>query len=175
MSSTFLPIANLAERHIGLTYALAECYFEAACVCLDRFHVPPEEFLLKSKDDSKVNLTWKPPRTREIGAWANRDDATRDGAYACAIAAVELVLGMFAVRRAETLTGADYYIASINKRPDDLETCCRLEVSGTNLDKNEVKRRLKAKIQQLRDGQSNLPAMAAIIGFQVKIILLESI
>jgi len=45
---------------------------------------------------------------RELAAWANADDATRDGAYAIALGALEAGFGLLATSRAETLTGADY-------------------------------------------------------------------
>lgn len=174
MTLPLLPIDKLADRHAGLTPALAETYLEAASVCLDRHHEPPQEFLLKNeKLEKKVSVIWISPDERCFRAWANIDDAVRDGAYACAIASVELLLGLFAVRRAETLTGADYNVSPINEIIEDLENCYRLEVSGTNLDIYEVKKRLKAKVIQAREGQSNLPAFAVIVGFKVNLILIQ--
>lgn len=174
MKLLLLPIKSMADRHVGLTPALAATYLEAACVCLDRYHVSPKEFLLKNEQSEKKALVvWEPPDDRCSAAWANLDDATRDGAYACAIASVELFLGFFAVRRAETLTGADYYISPVNKITDDLENCYRLEVSGTSLDIYEAKKRLKRKVIQAKEGQSNLPAIAVIVGFQIKLILMQ--
>jgi hypothetical protein len=153
MTLPLLPICKMADRHVGLTPALANNYLEAACVCLDRIHVPPQEFSLKNERfKKKVRVVWESPNKRCRGAWANIDDATRDGAYACAIATTELFFGLFAVRRAETLTGADYYVSPINKMTEDLENCYRLEVSGTNLNIYEVKKRLKAKVTQVKEG-----------------------
>ena len=56
-----------------------------------------------------------------------------------------------------------------------MENCFRLEVSGTNLDKAEVKKRLRIKIEQTKKGNSNLPALAAIVGFKVHLILLQTV
>lgn len=174
MSTPSLPLTNLADRHIGLTPALAESYLEAARVSLDHHHAPPQEFLLRNGSVEMASLVhWEPADARCHGAWANRDDATRDGAYAVAIAATELSLGLYTVRRAETLTGADYYVAPINEIPEDLEDCLRLEVSGTNLGEYEVQRRLRNKVNQTLEGQSNLPAVAVVVGFQVKLIGLQ--
>lgn len=92
-----------------------------------------------------------------------------------AIAATELLRGMVAVHRAETRTGADYYIAPLGQELEDLENWFRLEVSGTNSDKSEVKRRLRIKLDQAKQGKSNLPALAAIVGFKVQIILLQTV
>ncbi|HEY7617774.1 MAG TPA: hypothetical protein VH744_13295, partial [Terriglobales bacterium] len=67
------------------------------------------------------------------------------GAYACALAATELARGYVAVGRAETRTGADYYIALSGQIIEDLEDCLRLEVSGTDSEVSVVKTRLKGK------------------------------
>ncbi len=171
-----LPLNNLEERHFGLTRSIADCFCEAACICLDRNHVPPQEFDLKGNDfEKKALVEWDPPDDRCIRAWANKDDATRDGAYACALATTELCLGLYAARRAETLTGADYYVSPDPGSTEDFENCLRLEVSGTNMDDYEVNRRLKTKVSQAFAGKSNLPAIAAVVGFKVKKILIEKV
>jgi len=173
MTKPLLPLSNMADRHVGLTKALAESYLEAARVSLDRHHKPPQEFTLRDGSIEQAALVvWEPPDDRCRGAWANRDDATRDGAYACAIAAAELSLGLYAVKRAETLTGADYYAAFINQVSQD---CLRLEVSGTNLNEYEVQRRLRNKVKQAQKGKSNLPALAVVVGFRVKLVSMQTI
>jgi hypothetical protein len=119
-------------------------------------------------------VSWEVSDDRTRGALANRDDATRDGAYGCIIASVELSEGLYAVKRAETKTGADYYVAPAGKTIDDLEDCWRLEVSG--LDKGNdaaVARRLREKVQQTKDGASNLPAIAGVIGFEILRVRIE--
>jgi hypothetical protein len=176
MAIPLLPLNNLAERHHGLTPAVAESYLEAARVCLDRHHKSPQQFRLKNQaSEQRAQVEWQPPDERCRRAWANEDDATRDGAYVCALAATELSLGLLAVRRAETLTGADYYVAPIDSQTDDLENCLRLEVSGTNLDTYEVDRRLRIKVRQVQEGRSNLPALAVVVGFQVKLISMQPV
>lgn len=171
-----LPLANMADRHPGLTAALAESYLEAARVCLDRHHTPPQDFSIENdKTESLASVDWLPADERIRLAWANETDAARDGAYACALAAAELQMGFCAVMRAETLTGADYYIAPLGTSHQDLEDCLRLEVSGTNLDNYEVRRRLRNKVNQAERGSSSLPAIAAVVGFGAKLILMESV
>lgn len=176
MSSPKLPLNNIAARHKGLTNSIAESYCEAARVCLDRHHTSPEKFTLN--DDALENLTiveWEETDEQCKKAWANKDDATRDGAYAVAIAATELSRGLFAVKRAETLTGADYYIAPFGKDIEDLEDCLRLEVSGTDLNESQIKQRLIKKVNQALSGKSNLPALAAVVGFKAKMILIKTV
>ncbi len=110
----------MAERHRALTPSVAGSYLEAARVCLDRHHSSPKEFTLEdNKFESIATVEWEVTGDRVQAAWANAGDATRNGAYALAIAAVELLRGMVAVRRAETRTGADYYIASLDQELED--------------------------------------------------------
>ncbi|SRR6266542_5169614 len=131
MALPLLPLHNMAERHNGLTVHVAGGYLEAARVCLDRHHVAPQEFTIQDdKSESRALVEWETTDERCRGAWANKDDSVRDGAYACIIAATELSRGCYAVRRAETLTGADYYVGNGEDISEDLEGCFRLEVSG---------------------------------------------
>ena len=176
MENHRLPLENMHERHYGLTKIVSDYYLEATKICLDRNFPPPQKFCLRS-DELEISavVEWEPPDERCKRAWANKNDATRDGAYACALAATELCLDLYAVSRAENLTGADYYIGPSNQPLEDLENCYRLEVSGTDKDSSEVKKRLKEKIIQAQSGQSNLPAIAAIVGFKVKIIHIQKV
>lgn len=169
-----LPIEDMHTRHDGLTKAIADCYTEAARVCLDRHHTPPEDIRIDSHGTAHAAIAdWEPTDDQIRGAWANTDDATRDGAYAVALAAAEVSEGLVAVHRAETRTGADYYIAPKGKTIDDLEECLRLEVSGVDrgLD-SAVVQRLKVKLKQTAAGASNLPAMAGVVGFRAALVLL---
>lgn len=172
-----LPISNMEQRHAGLTQAIADSYAEAAGVCLDRHHQPPTVFDLDASGDRlSATALWRAPDERTRRAWANRNDATEAGAYACILAAVELAAGLVAVRRAETMTGADYYVACPGNAADDLESCLRLEVSGVDRGpRPEAARRLAQKLDQLAGGASNLPAMAGVIGFEAQAILLAEL
>jgi hypothetical protein len=170
-----LPLHNLADRHRGLTPAVSDAYTEAARVCLDRHHVPPIDVIISNDGENVDTIAiWEPTDERQKAAWANELDATRDGAYACALAAIELTNGMVAVGRAETKTGADYYVAKPGDMVEDLEDCYRLEVSG--VDKGSqgiVEQRVRDKLNQAAVGASNLPAIAGVVGFRVKLVILQ--
>src|SRR5262245_37760814 len=161
MTRPQLPLENLADRHAGLTPAIAQTFAEAASVCLDRHHAPPVEFTLERREEATgATVGWMPPDNRICAAWANETDATEAGAYGCVLAAVELLDNLVAVRRAETGTGADYYIAPLGTSVDDLEQALRLEVSGTDRGAEDVVRqRLQAKTRQASEGNSNVPAI----------------
>ncbi len=121
-------------------------------------------------------MTWEPPDDRTEAVWGNRDDATRDGAYAMAIAAVEAECGMVAISRSEVRTGADYYVAPAEADPQDLEEAVRLEVSGTDVGgESTVQRRLREKVQQTKDGISDTPAIACVIGFKARRVAMEEV
>ena len=118
-------------------------------------------------------VAWEPVGERVKSAWANETDATEAGAYACVLAAVELRYGMVAVRRAETRTGSDYYIALRDTWAGDLENLIRLEVSGVDRGTPAaVARRLNDKLEQTARGDSSLPAIAGVVGFRARLIRL---
>ena len=117
-----LPIHDMAGRHEGLTESIANAWLEGARVCLDRHHQPPVEFEIRRSPDSMVVVVnWAVTDVRTRNAWANADDATSLGAYCCVLAALEAVDGLLAVRRAETGTGADYYVSLLGASTFDLE------------------------------------------------------
>ncbi len=163
-----LPLDDLSARHPGLTKPIGDSYSEAVNVCLNRYHSPPTEMTAEYTGQSvECVAEWNQPDVRTIRAWANDIDTTEAGAYGVSLAAVEAIGGLVAVRRAETLTGADYYVAPIGSNPDDLENCFRLEVSGVSAgDRAAVESRLRSKLEQTAKGKSNLPALASVIGFK---------
>jgi len=167
----------MAERHPGLTPAVAAAYVEAACVCLDRHHKSPVDIdIANSGELETVVAEWAESDERTRGAWANEIDATEAGAYACALAAVELAEGLVAIHRAETRTGADYYIGPAGLTAVDLEECLRLEVSGMDrAGGTAVEQRLREKLTQAAAGASNLPAMAGVVAFKACRIALSRV
>jgi hypothetical protein len=172
MSQPSHCLDNLAERHPGLTAAIATYFHEAARVCLSRHHSPPTEFSYRDETGKAVmRVDWVPPDERTLQAWANEIDTTEAGAYACALASVERVKGLVAIHRAQTETGADYYLAPAGKTLADLEECFRLEVSGTDLLRREVQRRLRQKVKQALAANHPLPAIAIVVGFRTLLVL----
>jgi|SRR5581483_3508993 hypothetical protein len=172
-----ITLDALEQRHYGLTAAVAGAYKEAASVCLNRHHGSPIELTLSDNGtESAAELAWSAPDDRTMGAWANDTDATEAGAYACVIASLEELRGFFAVRRAETGTGADYYVGPSGSGKHDLENCFRLEVSGVGAgDRKDVSKRLLGKVQQARNGNSSLPALAGVMGFAAKLLLVQDV
>jgi hypothetical protein len=171
-----LPLENMADRHIGLTPSLAGSFLEAARVCLDRHHRSPTDFDYQNDQEEGITtVRWEVTDKRTRDAYNNESEATRDGAYIFALAALEMMSGLVAVRRAENQTGADYYVAPIGETSEDLEGCWRLEVKGTDQSKVRMRSKLKEAVTQLLAGDSNLPAIAAVIGFRERLIILMTV
>ena len=168
-----LRFSDLATRHPGVSAGIGLSYEEAASVCLERHHTSPATFSIRDNaTSSEADSSWMSPNDALKSAWANEIDTTEAGGYAVALAAVELTRGLVAIRRAETRTGADYYLDSVGAAPDDLETAIRLEVSGSAAaTPAALETRLKQKLAQTEAGESNLPAMAVVVGFEPLLVL----
>lgn len=175
MSLPRLEINHLDRRHPGVNSHAAGYLHDAARVCLHRHHRSPVEMTVRSDSGAtRAEVHWNEPDANCQATHNNADDATRDGACACVIAAVELTEGLVAVSRAHTKTGADYYVMPRGSRTDDLENAVRLEVSGLNLGaEHDVAARLNRKVAQLREGRSSLPAIAGVVGFRERLLLLR--
>jgi hypothetical protein len=101
-----LPFANLSSRHPGISDGIGLCYEEAARVCLDRDHSSPVTIsITDNAGEAEVEASWIATTAALKAAWANEIDATEAGASALALATVELLRGLVAIRRAETRTG----------------------------------------------------------------------
>ena len=170
MTKSVLNIAALSERHIGVTLSVGEGFLEAARVCLDRHHEPPQDFVVVDNEvASEAKVSWEASDQRIRNTWANADDTTEAGAYCLALANAELTRGLYAVSRAQKRTGVDYYLGPAGSTPEDLEMSMRLEVSGTDDTMlSVVYARLKQKMDQAARVDSNLPAMATVVGFALK-------
>jgi hypothetical protein len=166
-----LRFEDLAERHDIDPHQL-QGYANAAKVRLEAHHTSPVNFEVGCRGETVIyEVNWAPIDDKLRRSYNNADDAKRDGAYVMAFAAVEDLEGMVSIGRAETKTGADYYVAPAGTNPSDLENAFRLEVSGTDGTPAEARQRLKEKQEQTRKGAGTEPAIAAVVGFKTKLIL----
>ena len=176
MSKPSLRLHDLDQRHPGVSRGVSVGYSEAASVCLDRHHAPPVDLNIERPTPIEVSAEWTPPDDGVKRAWANETDTTEAGAYCVALAAVETTDGLVAIARAETRTGADYYLGPQGASPDDLEKSHRLEVSGVDDGSPSlVKTRLRQKMEQAAAGRSSLPAIAAVVGFAARQIVIADV
>ena len=121
MNTSYKPklrLESLHERHTGLTASLSGTFCEAASVCLSRHHDSPINMDIVNNGITNIHMVEFPkPDVRALNAWANDIDTTENGAYGVSLAVVEVEEQLIAVRRAETLTGADWYVAPIGLTP----------------------------------------------------------
>ncbi len=161
-------------RHPGVSLGVCEDFSEAAEVCLARHHNPPKTVISIDCRGTKSEreLLWNTPDETVQRAHNNRDDATRDAAYIVSLSIMEKEIGMVAISRTDTRTGADYYIGMPGSL--DLEEAYRLEISGVdNGDGSVIRKRLREKEAQARRGDSSLPAYACVVGFREASALLS--
>lgn len=173
-----LPLENMELRHPGLTAAMAQMFFEAASICLSRHHSRPSIVDIEVAEGGKLQarMDWLQGTPQMKRAYANIIDSTEWGAYGVSLAALELKSGLVAVQRAETLSGADYYVAPSTASNDDLEDAFRLEVSGTDLGARQICRaRLTKKVEQTKSAGHTKPALAAVVGFAEKLVLMSDV
>jgi hypothetical protein len=177
LRSIHLQTLKLDHAHPGLTEARAHAHAEAACVCVARHHRSPVEYTVWNQASrSSLLLEWDAPDERQLAAWANTNEATEAGAVGLVLAALEACAGLVAVRRAETRTGADYYVGPPGSGREDLEQCFRLEISGVDHGPASlVHGRVFEKVQQTLRGESNLPALVGVVGFKVSLVVLEPV
>jgi len=177
MTKRSLPFRDLFNRHPGVTLGPSESYSEAASVCLDRHHISPVDFTIERGNSTLQTIAeWETPSERIRRSWANETDRTTNGAYGLALAAIEISDNLVAVGRAENGTGADYYLGPANGSLEDFEQCFRLEVSGVDHGgTNTLNTRLRQKKERALTGKSNLPAIAAVVGFLATQILIADV
>lgn len=168
-----LDIQGLSERHKGVSRGIASAYSEAVSVCLHKHHSPPVHYDLRDNNDHyEAMVDWEVPSGELIGAWGNDIDVVEWAAYGLALAGIELTRGLVALGRAETKSGADYYLGLADDDVKDLETVKRLEVSGVGAGAEAaIQSRLKKKLLQAAQGASDVPAVASIVGFGTPLIL----
>lgn len=167
-----ISLEELHTRHPGLTAAVCAAYAEAAAVCLARHHRSPRAVRTTGEAvEQSYEVSWRGPSEQQQAAWANHEDATRDGAYSVALAIVEAHLGLVTTARTAARSGSDYYLvpaaAATGPGELDLEDAIRLEVSGIGEPTTEaaVLHRLGRKVDQARRASSALPALAAVVAF----------
>ena len=136
MTPSYLPLTDMANRHRGLTQPIATSYLEAARVCLDRHHTSPTEFVVQNGTEAVgVLVEWEATDERSRGVWANHIDTTEAGAYACALAAVEVTGGLVAygVRRLvpEQTTTSVLQISRLMISRGACDSKCLVRIEGT--------------------------------------------
>ena len=121
-----LPLQEMWVRHPGLTPEIAAYFLQAARVCFDRHHMTPTQFTLRESPEELVaQVDWEPADERCRAAWANEIDTTEAGAYACTLAATELMRGWLRYGgRRPALAQQELWAVLDNVRCVVLDACC---------------------------------------------------
>jgi hypothetical protein len=151
-------------------------YAEVASVMLDRFHrAPPPPTPAEVAHDGHAyaaEVGWHEPDDRQRRSHANSLDATAEGAYALAFAAVT-ALGYVVRYRAQHGSGSDYVVSRVGEPDNDY---WKLEVSGTaEGDDGDVRARLEQKVDQVAGGDLRRPGLAAVVRFSKVIVVLRKV
>lgn len=151
-------------------------YVEAASVMLDRFHQappPPTPAEVTHDDDAReAHLHWHEPDDRQRRSHANGLDATAEGAYALAFAAVA-ALGYVVRYRALHGSGSDFVVTRVGEPDNDY---WKLEVSGiAEGDDGEVRARLREKLEQVARGDLRRPGLAAVVRFSKVVVAIRRV
>ena len=175
-AAPLLDLDTLPDRCVRLAPNKVRALAEAAAVMLDKFHTPPAAGCLYVVDtagktptaEHPVVLRWSPPSPQSMNTHANELDATEEGAYAVAFAAV-MSRGYRVIRRAHHGSGADYILAREGEPDNDYH---KLEVSGVSRgDAGVLARRLVAKVAQVGGGDLDRPGLAMVVGFEAAALL----
>ena len=167
-------LSRLYLRHPGLTRPVCQVLVETVAVCLARHHLPPALFVIGRgrTGSTSVRVDWRPPSDRQQAAHKNFIDTTELGAYGISLAAIEAELGLVALSRADTLSGADYLVGK--PEADSLEEALRLEVSGVDYgDMTDVERRVRIKVAQVRK-PSDDAWLVSVVAFRQKAVRIEA-
>ena len=148
-------------------------------MCLARFHeVPPAKLQIRLEASSRAyDLVWIWPTPGQSRGHGNTDEATRDGAYAMALAAAHGRPRMMTLGRSENRTGADWYLVPVDGEPVfdlDQPGVVRFEVSGVSDDTEaKLRQRVREKVEQVGDRDSMFPGWVGVVGFSSPVVVIR--
>lgn len=163
ISATVPPCLDITalDRTTVLSVGVRTHLQEAACVLLSRFHAPPATDATLVEGDSgphqNAQVRWRAPTDVEVATHQNDKDATEYAAYALAAAFVYATEGFTVVGRMPQGSGADFWMVRDSDNEDDI---VRIEASG--IADGALGSRLRAKVDQILKGQSDMPGLAFV-------------
>lgn len=180
-----LDLYSLHLRHPGMAREITDNYAVNAAICMERHGSSQRVWSVQINQEpiAEYLVTWNPPTPAQLRSCANKDDATRDGAYGLALAAVDAHSGLVALRRAEGRSGVDFYLvpegAEIPDSHDldiDRDDLVGLEVSGIDDDTDRaVRARVREKVEQVRAGLSSYPSIVGVSGFRTARVIFVTV
>lgn len=174
-----MSIINIDELHKGIgNIAPQRCasFSLAARVCLhEESHSCPTTVDIQGIATETVQVSWTPPSLSESGSYADREEATEDGACGIAFLVMPLYTEYDVIERSAKGTGFDYWLGMHNQLP--FAKSARLEISGIRKGTDgEIKKRVEIKKKQVRNGTSSpLPAYVSVTEFSSPKVVIERV
>lgn len=166
---TELDLNELRTGTRGITTDFGGCLCEAASVCLeDRTHKSGVSMALNGSltPSTPVLLSWPTVTQQARNCYGDLQFAAEFGAYGIAVLLVERLTQYTVVERSRKGTGFDYWLAPKGASEPLFQNKRKLEVSGLLAgDENDVRRRLREKLDQLRRGGVPIPGYGVVVHF----------
>lgn len=163
-----LDLNRLRNGTPGITPDFGGCLCEAASVCLeDRSHTSGVSISVDGALAAHtMPLVWPAATQQAKHCYADPQFAVEFGAYGIAVLLIERLTEFTVVERSRKGTGFDYWLGPKRDAQPLFQDKRKLEVSGVlDGDENDVRRRLRQKLDQLRRGGVPLPGYGIVVCF----------
>jgi hypothetical protein len=179
---------DLHKRHWGVCDLTAQLYSASVNMCMERHHASKSvDFAVQRNSLELVATVEWSDSIRLFRHSHAADRATEFAAYAIALATIELTDELVALTWAYKGSRVDYFLVPAKEADaawDDLENAIPLsslgtvgmEVSGVDAGNTaRVNTRVKAKREQARSSPEERPAIACVVAFLLKKIILKDV
>lgn len=153
-----------------LTKEWGEAICQAAAHCMtENAHASGVELRSDGMGLPNFKILWAPFKdaTKVKATWFDAQVAVEHGAYAIALAAIDIQYGLKVVQRSAKGTGFDFWVKDPAKTGFLMQGAERVEISGIlSGTKSDVSGRLTEKIRQMDQSASmKLPGHAVVVEF----------
>ncbi|MCC8469010.1 hypothetical protein [Xanthomonas phaseoli] len=158
-----LSLGSLTEE-----WGRAICQAAAHCMT-ERSHASGVELCSEGMGSPNFSVNWAPFKdaAKVEATWSDLQVAVEHGAYAIALATIDVEYGLKVVQRSAKGTGFDFWVRDPAKPGILMQGAERVEVSGIlSGTKSDVSGRLGEKLKQMNQSSSmGLPGHAVVVEF----------
>ena len=165
------PIINLCELRQGLpsiTPSFGAALSEACAICLsDQGHQSGTILTVQGDFSSTLALLYPDVTDQMRRCWNDQEYATEQAAYGVALLLIQQLTDLTVVERSRRGTGFDYWLGTVSQSDEQpFRKTARLEVSGIRQGSyQQVRTRVKLKLEQVKPTDNLAPAYVAVIEF----------
>lgn len=153
----------------GISPAVGSAYAEAAGIALERNdHASGTSMLVQGDASHELAVHWEIEGDSENArrAWGDPDVTAEWGAYGVACLLVEGATECTIAERSRKGTGFDFWLRHKSAQGMLFQDAAKLEVSGISRgNERAVKKRVRAKEEQVQRYDTSRPAMVAVVEF----------